>query len=137
MELTGDEEWRDWVRRGAAGIMGTGVPERRTPGFWENISQCCGDAGLGEYFLAQYRLTGEPSYRRFVDRVNADLLARATRSEDGTKWIQAEHRVQPELRVAQTGFMQGAAGIGKYFLHVDAMETRGAGPEVLLPDAPF
>ncbi len=136
-EVTGEREWREWVDRGARGIMGTGVPERRTPGFWENISQCCGDAGLGEFFLAQHRLTGRSEYRSFVDRLNAGLLARSTEQEDGLKWIQAEHRVRPEFLVAQTGFMQGAAGIGKYFLHMDAMETRGEAPRVLLPDAPF
>jgi lantibiotic modifying enzyme len=136
-ELTGENEWREWVDRGARGVMDTGVPERRTPGFWENISQCCGDAGLGEFFLARHRLTGEDSYRTFVDRLNDGLLGRASREASGTRWIQAEHRVRPELLVAQTGFMQGAAGVGKYFLHMDAMETNGEGPRVLLPDAPY
>ena len=55
----------------------------------------------------------------------------------GRKWTQAEHRVQPELLIAQTGHMQGAAGVGKYFLHVDAMEERGEGPRVVLPDDPW
>jgi lantibiotic modifying enzyme len=136
-ELTGDVEWQHWVHRGARGIMATGVPERRTPGFWENISQCGGDAGLGEFFLAMNRLTGEPSYRSFAERLNASLLSRSTERDGGLKWIQSEHRVQPELLVAQTGFMQGAAGVGKYFLHMDAMETRSAGPVILLPDAPY
>jgi lantibiotic modifying enzyme len=136
-ELTGEMEWRAWVHRGARGIMATGVPERRTPGFWENISQCGGDAGLGEFFLAQHRLTGQSAYLSFVERLNASLLGHSTEHGDGLKWIQSEHRVRPELLVAQTGFMQGAAGVGKYFLHMDAMETRGAGPIILLPDAPY
>ena len=33
--------------------------------------------------------------------------------------------------------MQGAAGVGKYFLHMDAMEERGEGPRVVLPDDPW
>ena len=33
--------------------------------------------------------------------------------------------------------MQGAAGVGKYFLHMDAMEERGKGPRVVLPDDPW
>jgi hypothetical protein len=52
------------------------------------------------------------------------------------KWIQAEHRVQPDFLVAQTGFMQGAAGVGKYLLHVDAV-AQGKRPVVELPDSPF
>ena len=136
-EATGDEEWRDWVARGARGIMSTGIPERRTPGFWANISQCCGTAGAAEHFLTLHRTAGNPDYRAFVDRLNADMIWRGTAEVEGRKWTQAEHRVQPDLLVAQTGHMQGAAGVGKYFLHMDAMEERGEGPRVVLPDDPW
>ena len=140
-EITGDAEWHDWVARGASGVMATGIPERRTPGFWENISQCCGTAGAAEHFLTLHRTTGNAEYKTFVDRLNADLLRRAssvdTPGGTGRKWTQAEHRVQPDLLVAQTGHMQGAAGVGKYFLHIDAVEQRGDGPRVVLPDDPW
>ena len=136
-EITGDARWPDWVARGARGVMSTGIPERRTPGFWENIGQCCGTAGAAEHFLTLHRTTGNPDYRAFVDRLNADLVRRATAEGEGRKWIQAEHRVQPELLVAQTGHMQGAAGVGKYFLHMDAVEERRDEPRVVLPDDPW
>ena len=50
--------------------------------------------------------------------------------------MQAEHRVQPKLLVAQTGYMQGAAGIGTWLLRLDAA---GIGREtfVRFPDTPF
>ena len=140
-EATGDEEWRDWVARGARGVTATGIPETRTPGFWENVGQCCGTAGAAEHFLTLHRTTGDSAYGAFVDRLNADLLNRAsgvdTPAGAGRKWTQAEHRVQPQLLVAQTGHMQGAAGVGKYFLHMDAAEERGEGPQVVLPDDPW
>ncbi|MDE2983018.1 MAG: hypothetical protein OXU74_17645 [Gemmatimonadota bacterium] len=140
-EITGGAEWHAWVARGARGVIATGIPERRIPGFWENISQCCGTAGAAEHFLTLYRTTGNAEYKAFVDRLNADLMGRAasvdTPSGAGRKWTQAEHRVQPELLIAQTGHMQGAAGVGKYFLHMDAMEERGEGPRVVLPDDPW
>ena len=140
-EITADDRWRDWVARGARGVVATGIPETRTPGFWENISQCCGTAGAAEHFLTLYRTTGNAEYRAFVDRLNADLLARASTTDTpagaGRKWTQAEHRVQPGLLVAQTGHMQGAAGVGKYFLHMDAAAERGEGPRVVFPDDPW
>ena len=136
-EITGDDEWRDWVARGACGVMATGIPEQRTPGFWENISQCCGTAGVAEHFLTLYRATGNADYKTFVDRLNTDLVTRGTAQGDGRSWTQAEHRVQPQLLVAQTGHMQGAAGVGKYFLHMDSVEERGEGPRVVLPDDPW
>ncbi|MEJ2204504.1 MAG: lanthionine synthetase LanC family protein [Gemmatimonadota bacterium] len=134
---TGDVEWQEWTHMGAQGIMGSGVPERRTPGFWENISQCCGDAGLGELFLTLQRMTGRAEYGAYVERLNASLLGRSTKGDGGIRWIQAEHRARPDLLVAQTGFMQGAAGVGKYFLHVDRMEESGEGPRIVLPDSPY
>jgi len=79
--------------------------------------------------------------RRHLDmaaRVAVDTLRRGTEESGGAgmKWIQAEHRVQPELLVAQTGLMQGAAGVGLALLHLDgAMERRR--PFMMLPDNPF
>jgi hypothetical protein len=64
------------------------------------------------------------------------LLTRATRDRDGLRWIQAEHRVRPELLIAQTGYMQGAAGIGMLLLHLDGFE-RGKKTPITFPDSPF
>ena len=66
--------------------------------------------------------------------VNGNVLI--TESEGGLMWIQAEHRVRPELLVAQTGYMQGAAGIGSLLLELDAAE-RGRTAKIHLPDSPF
>jgi hypothetical protein len=68
--------------------------------------------------------------------MTADLLARGTRDAQGLRWVQAEHRVQPQLLVAQTGYMQGAAGIGMWLLRLDAAE-RGRTPFVRFPDSPW
>lgn len=136
-ELTGDGEWKEWVHRSARGVMATGIPEERTPGFWENVSQCCGTAGVGDFFLTLHRLGGDADYLGFAHRSRSDLLRQARGDGSTTRWVQAENRTQPENLVAQTGFMQGAAGMGKYFLHLDSMSERGAGPTVVLPDAPF
>jgi hypothetical protein len=37
---------------------------------------------------------------------------------------------------AQTGWMQGAAGVGAFFLHLAAREA-GRSPFVVLPDSPW
>ena len=44
-------------------------------------------------------------------------------------------RVQPENVVAQTGLMQGAAGVGLAMLHLDGALTQRK-PFVILPDSP-
>ncbi len=135
-QVTGDDEWMEWVHRAAQGILESGIPEQRTPEFWNNVSQCCGDAGVGEFFLELARLNGRSAYREFLDRLTQELLVRATEDEEGIRWLQAEHRVRPELLAAQTGYMQGASGIATYFLHLAALE-QGAKPLIVLPDSPF
>ena len=65
-----------------------------------------------------------------------DLLARAERVQGGLRWVQAEHRVRPELLQAQTGYMQGAAGVGLFLLRLDGQQM-GRPPALRLPDDPF
>jgi lantibiotic modifying enzyme len=135
-EVTGDPEWMTWVRRCARSLITSGIPEGRTPGYWNNVGQCCGAAGVAQLFIDLYRVTGERQFQDFAIRITADLLDRATRTDGGLKWAQAEHRVRPELLVAQTGYMQGAAGIGLLFLHLDAVDHNRQ-PTIVFPDTPF
>src|SRR5437867_8834868 len=126
----------DWVRRAARAVIASGIPERQTPGFWNNVSQCCGSAGVAEFFLSLYQVTHEKSYLDFSKRVAAQLMTKVTRDTAGMRWIQAEHRVKPELLVAQTGYMQGAAGIGMLLLHLDSFQ-RAKKASINFPDSPF
>ena len=135
-QVTRDTQWMDWVKRSARGIMQSGIPEKQTPGFWNNVSQCCGSAGVAEFFLSLYQITRDRAYLDFSKRVTEQLRAKGTRDRNTVRWIQAEHRVKPELLVAQTGYMQGAAGIGMLFLHLDALE-RGRKASIVFPDSPF
>jgi lantibiotic modifying enzyme len=135
-QATGDRVWMDWVQRCARGIMKSGIPEHQTPGFWNNAGQCCGTAGVAEFFLDLHRVTGNREYLAFTRRLTDDLLRRATRDEKGMRWQSAEFRVKPELLASQTGYMQGAAGIGMFLLHLDAFEHAKRG-RITLPDSPF
>jgi lantibiotic modifying enzyme len=135
-QATGDRGWLAWTDKSARAILASGIPDQQTPGFWNNVGQCCGSAGVAELFLARHRDTGEAAALAFARRVSDQMLARATRDGAGARWIHAEHRVRPAEVAAQTGWMQGAAGIGAWFLHLDAFE-RGAGPPIRFPDSPF
>lgn len=135
-QATGDKAWMTWVRRSAHALLTSGIPEQRTPGFWNNVSQCCGSAGVAQFMLDLHGVTRDAKHLAFAEKMTADLLARATRDGKGTRWVQAEHRVRPELLVAQTGYMQGAAGIGMWLLRLDARQ-RGRAPFVRFPDSPW
>lgn len=132
---TRDARWTDYVSQLARGTIASGVPER-SPGFWNNISQCCGNCGVSDFFVDLYRLRGDASHLAFARRVADDTLARATVEDDGVKWVQAENRVSPNDLLAQTGLMQGAAGVGLAMLRLDGA-LRGRKPAIVLPDSPF
>ena len=134
--VTGDKTWMTWVAKAANGVLKSGIPQGRTTGFWNNVGQCCGNAGIAQFFLDLYEVTKEKRYLDFATRLTADLLARTTWDSRGTRWTHAEDRLKPDVRVAQTGFMQGAAGIGMWFLHFDGAQ-RQRPPFVRFPDSPW
>jgi hypothetical protein len=67
--------------------------------------------------------------------LTADLTRARTGDSRGTRWTQAEDRLKPDDRTAQTGYMQGAAGIGLWFLHLDGSQ-RARAPFVRFPIPP-
>jgi lantibiotic modifying enzyme len=133
-QVTGRDRWEEVVRECAKATMASGAPEKQSPGYWNNISQCCGNAGVGEFFINLQRRAPNAQYQSMIDRVRANTLSRATAEGDGLKWIQAENRVTPNDLVAQTGYMQGAAGVGSFYLHADAL-AKGRGPAIIWPDS--
>jgi lantibiotic modifying enzyme len=136
-QATGDRQWLEWTKRCARALMTSGIPEKRTtPGFWNNVGQCCGSAGIADFLFGLHRATGDRAYLEFARRITADLLHRGSRDQAGLRWVQAENRTQPDLLVAQTGLMQGAAGIGLWLLRLDALDT-GRPDTLRLPDSPF
>jgi len=134
-EITRRPKWEELVRAGARATIASGVPERQSPGYWNNISQCCGNCGVGEFFIDLQRHAPSPEYLDMVARVRANTLSRATADGDGLKWIQAENRVSPNDVVAQTGYMQGAAGVGSFYLHARALAA-GKPRAIAWPDSP-
>jgi len=134
-QIDGKAGWLNWAKKGAKSILASGIPEHQTPGFWNNLGQCCGSAGVADFFLDLGKLTGDGAYTSFARRVARNILDRATPTAGGgLKWVHAEHRVKPEYVYAQTGYMQGAAGIGMLLLRMDA---EAQGREFRLPDSPF
>jgi len=137
-QATKDPQWMDWMKKLANTLTEQQyVGKAVSPGEWNNVSVCCGLTGQAEFYLNLYQLTKEKQYLDLARTTTDALLAKATRDAGGVRWVQAEHRVKPDLLVAQTGLMQGASGIGLWMLHFSAFESGKPRPTITLPDNPF
>jgi lantibiotic modifying enzyme len=141
-QITGDAVWTQWIDELTTWVMASGAPEQQSAGYWNKISQCCGNVGIGQYCidLARHRPAALKNSAVEIDalreRVRKNTLTRATDDATGLRWVQAENRVSPDNLVAQTGFMQGAAGVGTFFLQLDAL-SRGEKWATPWPDTPW
>ena len=129
-----------WLRqRCLDAILASGVPVRLRPGFWDNDGRCCGTAGVGDVLLDAAQDCGDPARAgRLLQaaRTMADALAdRAIRDQAGAYWRFTEHRQDPPLLPPGTSWMQGAAGIAAFLLHLArVMEDGLSAPVVDRPD---
>lgn len=133
--VTGEAEWLDAARALMEGLLSTGAPEARSKGLWNNHGQCCGDAGIGDFALLMAERTGESTWLDLAVRCADVIVAHAERTGEGLRWRDAEHRDRPEFVQAQTGYMQGAAGIASFLIHL-ATTQAGAPVKIPLPDYP-
>jgi lantibiotic modifying enzyme len=132
--VTQDPDWQGLCDASAQTVIDLGVPEHHTPGYWNNVSRCCGATGVGEFFLARYRNSKQPSDRQFALRIAEYLRGAAEPEGAGMKWTQAENRIEPDNLLAQTGLMQGAAGVGLFFLHLATSDDEDK-DSLVLPDS--
>jgi lanthionine synthetase-like protein/alpha-L-fucosidase-like protein len=132
-QVTGDADWTDWARRCAESVRTSGIPEQTTSGFWNNVGLCCGSAGVAGFFetlVQSHRsffeiplrpIAADDPDQLFAKRLLDWTLAHGTQDDRGLRFIQAEHRVKPDLLQAQVGLMQGAAGVGLALLQFESI----------------
>ena len=131
---TKDPHYLEWTEMLARGVMASGIPEKQAPGFWNVVCQCCGSAGIVDFFLGVWAATGREEYRAFARRVGDQMLSRrADFDGKGTRWYQAYTRIKPWEVTAETGYMVGAAGVAVALLHLGMAEHRTVSSKAILP----
>ncbi len=140
----GDARYGDAARAALRTLLESDLPTLQ-PGFWNNVGQCCGSAGVIEFLLEATHGAAPIDVEQRADalavaqRLAEDLLARGQRDARGLSFPQAEQRSRPDTLAAQSGYMQGAAGIDLALLHLEAVRdgTLQARCTMRLPDASF
>lgn len=123
--ITADRRWADLQDRCWTTVVGSGLPARLQPGFWDNNGHCCGTAGV--LATACDRIVERGDDFGFADILVADLAARATIDADGARWSNYEHRADSPVLAALPGWAMGNAGILRELLRYVRLR-RGADP---------
>jgi lantibiotic modifying enzyme len=136
-KVTNEDSYLDWTEALARGVIDSGIPANQTPGFWNVVCQCCGSAGLTEFFLGLWAATGKAEYYAFANQLSGQVLSHQTNFDGkGYRWYQAWTRVKPWDVSAETGYSIGAAGVGAALLH-SSLAERGKYEAIVFPDNPF
>lgn len=131
------EGWDDHAAAGRRAVRDSGLPARLYPGFWDNLGQCCGTAGVGELALDRYQQTGDEQWLAWAQALACDVLERCIADESGVRWSHTEHTVTPPELEPAVGWMQGAAGIAGWLLRLARLQRDGASAQrIWWPDRP-
>jgi lantibiotic modifying enzyme len=135
-QLRPGQSWRQHADSCRRAVRESGLPARLYPGFWDNLGQCCGTAGVGEMALDRYQATGDPQWLDWSGALADDVLARSIADADGVRWSHTEHRVSPPDLPPAVGWMQGAAGIAGWLLRLARVRRDRASRRLPWPDLP-
>jgi lantibiotic modifying enzyme len=133
---TGEPYFLEWTRRLANGMLACGVPDLRSPGLWNVDSQCCGLAGIVDFFLALWHMSGAEDDLAVARRAGAQIVGRALRDGPRYRWYQALTRTVPASVTADIGYFTGALGIATALFHLASAE-QGRFVVLATPDNPF
>jgi lantibiotic modifying enzyme len=117
--------WARYAQAARRAVRSSGLPARLYPGFWDNLGQCCGTAGVGEMALDRYQQTGDKEWLAWAETLAVDVLNRGINDGSGVHWSHTEHRADPPEVEPAVGFMQGTAGIASWLLRLCRVQRDG------------
>ena len=135
-QIRSGQGWRQHADAGRRAVRESGLPARLYPGFWDNLGQCCGTAGVGEMALDCYQDTGDAGWLEWSGALADDVLGRSIADGAGVRWSHTEHRVSPPDLPPAVGWMQGAAGIAGWLLRLDRVRRDRSARRLPLPGLP-
>jgi lantibiotic modifying enzyme len=125
--LTGDARWDACLAGAASAVAGRFRPDGTAPELGNEVSLCCGSAGMLDFLLDAHVATGDAGYADGAARAARHLELFAVDSGGTRCWVQG--------RRSRTGWLEGAAGVGYALLRWGAFQ-RGLPLPAALPDSP-
>ena len=116
--------WRAMLDGLLDGVEALGAPERQSAGLWNTVCQCCGHAGMAQFFIGLHCAWGDERTLDLARRCGAVLLGAKEDLDDGAAtWPFAWERIAPDKFTRAIGYFDGTAGIAAALLQLYELES--------------
>ncbi len=132
---TGETRMLDFARALNRGMRALGAPERMSVSLWNNVSFCCGTAGILHFELQMHALTGEAEYLDTARRCGEILMGERETEQGVPCWPMAFVRVRPQDVDVRAGLFDGSLGVAVALAELFGALTGQTLPSPL-PDEP-
>lgn len=122
-QLTGDSLYQQEIVTLVDGMEAVGAPEFQSPGLWNNLTMCCGHAGILQFFISLYLTDGNERWYRLAERTAQVILGeKDTLQDESVRWQVALERIKPDVFSEHLGYYTGTAGIAASLLQMYLLE---------------
>ncbi|MDD6258972.1 MAG: hypothetical protein PUA69_06975 [Erysipelotrichaceae bacterium] len=135
-DITGKQMYQGFMHELYLGTKDKGVPYVQSDTLWNNVSYCCGTAGLLNWYTGMYLKDYDEEYKRLAMDCGEILVGEAEYDHDLPYWPIAFSRHHNDRIDVRTGFFSGNAGIAVQLLQLYCLLT-GRYQWYSMPDDPF
>lgn len=122
-KLSGDPAYWKEIETLVDGMEAAGAPEKQSAGLWNNVTMCCGHAGILQFFIGLYEVDHEERWHRLALRTARVILGEKDEEKGGAvRWTVAPERICPARLCAPLGYYTGTAGIAASLLQIYMLE---------------
>lgn len=135
-DITKDQKYLDFIHELYLGTKDKGVPCVQSTTLWNNVSYCCGTAGLLNWYIGMYLKSGDEEYLHVSEDCGEILAGEAEYEQNMPYWPIAFSRHHTDRIDVRAGFFSGNAGIAAELLQLYCLLT-GKYHWYRMPDDPF
>ena len=115
-KITGEDHYKEFVRKLTEGILATGAPLILSSGFWQTYTYCCGAPALLEYFLDIDEFLETEDYKTPAQDTALKLIGDSVKQGNVRKWYTAWTRLEPNVIETYSGLYHGSTGCANSLL---------------------
>ena len=120
---TGEAVYHDFSIELCKGVLATGAPTVQGKTLWNNVTYCCGAAGLLHYFISLYITEQDAQYLELAKTCGEIILGEKEEDEQEVFWPTAFARIDPRTVDVKYSFYDGSTGIATSLIELYLLLT--------------